>query len=399
MQIILGVFTVLCWVSFHIYFFHLENISSMTPLLTFDLAFISAIGTFYYINKRQEISLHLLQRKCERLELGAIDDSRQATILQTINEIIEIFGGEADLKAVLNRIVEAVKRLLSVDVLILQLYSDEERKFFMRIVEGRDEIDLGEALETETIERKKSFLINNLNSFPEYKNLTEQGFHSMILAPLRKREKSIGIIGAFSDSPRYFSDSELRVITAIAYQAGLIVENATLLEKTKLLSITDGLTSLYNRRHFQRKLDEELKKMRNAKSPLSLLLTDIDFFKNYNDINGHPAGDEVLRKVANIMKENTKGSDIVARYGGEEFVVILPRTSKDNATKVAEHLRGSIQEYNFKNETAQPNKDLTITIGLASFPEDAKDAEGLIQKADEALYEGKRKGRNQVRIA
>lgn len=143
----------------------------------------------------------------------------------------------------------------------------------------------------------------------------------------------------------------------------------------------------------------EVKRAKEEKKPLSLIMGDVDDFKHYNDTNGHPAGDEVLRQIGRILKNNTKRGDIVARYGGEEFVIILPDTSGKSAKIVAEKLRKSVQEYKFVNEESQPGGKVTITFGLADYPEDADSARGVMKKADNALYMGKESGKNQVVVA
>jgi diguanylate cyclase (GGDEF)-like protein len=125
-------------------------------------------------------------------------------------------------------------------------------------------------------------------------------------------------------------------------------------------------------------------------------MCDIDYFKNYNDTNGHEAGNEILKKVAQIMAGSVRDVDFVARYGGEEFVLLLIETSKTNARLFAERLRQIIEKENFPYQEKQPAGNLTITIGVAGFPEDATTPEELISRADEALYRGKKEGRNRV---
>ncbi|MDO9465422.1 MAG: sensor domain-containing diguanylate cyclase [bacterium] len=325
-----------------------------------------------------------------------MDNRRQSYILNVIKQAIDVFGEDQNLEQVLRRIVDAVAKILQVDVIILQLYSDEQQDFFMRVIKGRKELTLGEQIKEDVINKGQSHLINDLSSFPKYKFLSDQGIKSLIVAPLRRRKKVIGLIGGLADKPRDFTGEELDLLTTVASQAGLLAENAQLLEKTKLLSITDGLTNLYNHRHFQEKLMVEVKRAKEEKKPLSLIMGDVDDFKHYNDTNGHPAGDEVLRQIGRILKNNTKRGDIVARYGGEEFVIILPDTSGKSAKIVAEKLRKSVQEYKFVNEESQPGGKVTITFGLADYPEDADSARGVMKKADNALYMGKESGKNQV---
>ena len=371
--------------------FYILGISDIVFLLAFLIWYVS------YANLRKRLAS--LRREHEKLELLLMDNRRQSYILNVIKQAIDIFGEEQDLEQVLRRIVDAVAKILQVDVIILQLYSDEQQDFFMRVIKGRKELTLGEQIKEDVINKGQSHLINDLSSFPKYRFLSEQGIKSLIVAPLRRRKKVIGLIGGLADKPRDFTGEELDLLTTVASQAGLLAENAQLLEKTKLLSITDGLTNLYNHRHFQEKLMVEVKGAKEGKKPLSLIMGDVDDFKHYNDTNGHPAGDEVLRQIGKILKNNTKRGDIVARYGGEEFVIIFPNTSKKDAKIVAENLRKTVEEYKFVNEKSQPGGSVTITFGLADYHGDSDSAADVMKRADDALYKGKETGKNKVVVA
>lgn len=167
-------------------------------------------------------------------------------------------------------------------------------------------------------------------------------------------------------------------------------------EALKALAITDGLTGLYNHRYFKDVLDKEFKSAIRFGRPLSLIMADIDFFKNYNDNHGHANGDIALKQVARVFREHTREVDLAARYGGEEFVVILPETALEGAITIAERLRKRVEEEIIPYEEMQPNGDVTVSIGVASFPEDALGMDSLIEAADSALYKAKDLGRNRV---
>ncbi len=167
-------------------------------------------------------------------------------------------------------------------------------------------------------------------------------------------------------------------------------------EQLEELAITDGLTGLYNRRHLMETLSVEMRRRQRRPAPLSFLMIDVDYFKRYNDTYGHPAGDEVLRIIARLFRESLREIDIVARYGGEEFAILLLDTEKRHAVKIAEKLRLLIEHYPFPREQTQPTGRLTISIGVASYPDDASDIESLTRNADIALYRAKQRGRNQT---
>jgi len=167
-------------------------------------------------------------------------------------------------------------------------------------------------------------------------------------------------------------------------------------EALKELSITDGLTGLYNHRYFYKKLEAEIKRADRYSTNLSLLILDVDDFKFYNDKNGHPRGDEVLRRFGSLISENLRDVDVACRYGGEEFAVILIETDKATAINSAERLRAAISGHHFPHEEDQPLGDVTVSIGIASYPADTKDMKELVKKADAALYRAKGEGKNRV---
>jgi diguanylate cyclase (GGDEF)-like protein len=170
-------------------------------------------------------------------------------------------------------------------------------------------------------------------------------------------------------------------------------------EEAILLSYTDDLTGIYNHRFFIQQLTMELERQKRYPSPLSLLMIDIDYFKHYNDTNGHLAGDEVLKAVSMLIQQGVRHSDIVARYGGEEFSAILMNSGKDYATEIAERVRRNVAEARLHNEAAQPNGDLTVSIGVATFsPPVISTLTDLIREADKALYRAKEAGRNRVEV-
>ena len=161
-------------------------------------------------------------------------------------------------------------------------------------------------------------------------------------------------------------------------------------------TITDALTGLYNFRYFQSYLKNEIKRAARYGHPFALLIADIDFFKNFNDQNGHQMGNVILKQVAGILKECLREDSFIGRYGGEEFVIILPETDAQGARSAAEHLRKTIEQSVFPGEDKHPSGRLTVSVGGACFPSDSHVAAQLIEKADRALYAAKRSGRNRA---
>ncbi|MBU4457907.1 MAG: sensor domain-containing diguanylate cyclase [Candidatus Omnitrophica bacterium] len=224
----------------------------------------------------------------------------------------------------------------------------------------------------------------------EVKFLDSLNLEEFVTVPLKARDKVIGVILADNFiTKKPITEDGLRMLTMFANQAGLAIENSSLYEQTVVLSNSDSLTGLWHHGYFQYLLGEKIKESGRKKECFTILMVDIDDFKKFNDANGHQAGDDTLRTISNIFRQASRKIDTIARYGGEEFVVILPGTKKQEALVLAERLRKTV-------ESSKDLKNITVSIGMASFPEDAEEKEPLISKADTALYEAKRTGKNKV---
>jgi diguanylate cyclase (GGDEF)-like protein len=223
---------------------------------------------------------------------------------------------------------------------------------------------------------------------------------SLISVPLLSRGRPFGVLN-LSDKKDggLFDEGDLEILAAFACHASLMIERAVSVERAKLLeelAITDPLTGLYNRRFLEGRLEEELNRSSRQGLQFTLMFIDLDNFKIYNDLCGHLGGDHALRRVAQLLKISAREMDIVIRYGGEEFCIILPGTSKKEAALVAERVRRAIEKDPFPRESELPLGTLTVSIGLASFPEDGHTARRIINAADLALYQAKDQGRNRL---
>jgi diguanylate cyclase (GGDEF)-like protein len=178
----------------------------------------------------------------------------------------------------------------------------------------------------------------------------------------------------------------------------LILESE-LVQRQDQNALTDALTGLYNRRFFNQLLGKEMSISRRHDQTFSLLMADVDHFKQYNDRFGHTAGDKALQGIAQALKNTARSHDYLIRYGGEEFAVILPKASRRAAAIAAERHRRAVEEAHFYGQTEMPGGNLTISVGLANVPEDAFHASDLVNRADLALYEAKRGGRNRIRLS
>lgn len=216
---------------------------------------------------------------------------------------------------------------------------------------------------------------------------------SVIAIPLLAENQLHGLLVMLSEKRDFLDSFQIGLLEVLCNQASISIANAKLHAEIERLATTDGLTGLFNHRRFQESLSVEFKRLNRQSSSVSLILTDIDYFKKVNDTYGHPMGDIVLKGVSKIIKEEIRDIDIPARYGGEEFAVILPGTDAEDSKNIAERLRKAVMNATFYADS-KPLK-VTISIGIASAPVDAGSKEELIEKTDKALYHSKHNGRNQ----
>jgi len=195
--------------------------------------------------------------------------------------------------------------------------------------------------------------------------------------------------GAYGYITKPLNSSEIRIVVQRAVERFFLLSTSDEKDYFVDLAVRDGLTGLFNRRYFNELINIEINRLKREPAALSLLMLDIDNFKNYNDTEGHPAGDELLKSAAKVFKNSVRAMDIVCRYGGEEFIIMLPQTGKGGAQIIAERLRVQVGLY----------LPTTVSIGIASLPEDAQNVEELVQKADDALYKAKKTGKNKWCVA
>ena len=290
-----------------------------------------------------------------------------------LEDLINVYkNGDSSLETNLNRQIRSIKA---------PLYDKETSLLSLAALEG-----MPLQITSETIDKYKNYpLIRFLNA------------EEVVLIPLKAKDKVNGIIVAdnfVTHDP--ITKDDIRMLMMLANQAGLAIENSHLYEKTVTKGHTDQLTDLWNHGYFQYLLYSEIEKAKATKSVLSLIMIDLDDFKVYNDTLGHQMGDIILREVANLLKNQSRKMDYVCRYGGEEFTIILPKTEKKEALTIAQRLSEDFRNHAFAQENIMPKKQLTISMGVAAFPDDADNPPALILASDKALYQAKHKGKNNI---
>ena len=215
---------------------------------------------------------------------------------------------------------------------------------------------------------------------------------SVFVLPLVYERDVLGMVVLIFEKTNTLGTHEIELLEVLGNQAATSIANAKLYGEIERLAVTDGLTGLFNHRHFQEKLTQEFNRLERFAEPISLLIIDIDHFKKINDTYGHPVGDAVLKKVSGIIRKTIRNIDIPARYGGEEFAVILLGTDSNGALKMAERLRKSIADAKFSSE--QNAFNVTVSLGISTHAREMRRKEDLVEQADKALYHAKRTGRN-----
>ncbi|MGH7294229.1 MAG: diguanylate cyclase, partial [Polyangiaceae bacterium] len=215
-----------------------------------------------------------------------------------------------------------------------------------------------------------------------------------VAAPMIHQKEVVGVLSA--EGFLNYNKHAKKMIAVSANLGAISIANAEFVQTIQHLADSDALTGLFNKRYFFQKLEEEMDRARLTGKPLSLLMFDVDHFKKYNDRNGHQAGDEALKMTGAILNERRRETDTAARYGGEEFICILPETPKEGAFAFGDAIRRSIEQSAYPHAESQPLGRVTISGGIATYPEDAFSGTGLIEIADACLYKSKENGRNQI---
>ncbi|NTX36811.1 diguanylate cyclase [Myxococcus sp. CA051A] len=305
-------------------------------------------------------------------------------------------------------VLESTRQLASLDFCAVTLVSEVDGKRMHRVARMTGVTAHGKALEGRSFADNNGLVANVVRygaPLPgrDLKAMDRQvifddetqirGLGALKIFPLVAGDRILGTLVAGSRKKANFEQDVLRMIEVIAIQAAQAVLRAQLYEQMERMATTDGLTGLFNHRTFQAKADEILAQARRYQRKCSVVLTDVDHFKSVNDTYGHPTGDQVLKGVARIIKSMARDTDVVARYGGEEFVIIMPETDAKGAFTISERIREAVKAEVFQTEMGPLR--ITMSLGIATFPDHGMEKQQLIDLADQCLYHSKRNGRNQ----
>jgi len=327
---------------------------------------------------------------------------KKARMMSAIMKINPQVGRSLDLKETARILLEEVVTIVGCSgCAILQIEEDKvevmvERNFLK--IFGEQGFNADTPALRNIIDNRQSVCVGDVMNSPAA-DCFPAGcpVRSLICAPVMINTQVMGLIYLYSEDKDAFDEDDLNFVEWLAREMSITMERAFLHSQVKALSTKDGLTGCLNRRRFDEDIDGEMARAKRYEKPLSLLMVDIDWFKKYNEFHGDFLGDTVLKKIAETCKNNLRIIDKVYRYGGEEFVILLPETGKWRALSVARRLHKIIEQERFEGEKeSQPNKRITVSIGVSSYPWDGHCKTDLLESAETALGRAKHAGKNMV---
>jgi len=324
-------------------------------------------------------------------------------VMTTLQSISHAVASSLDLDEILNNVIQLLKD--SFGYTYLSIYVLEEDILYLGAQLGYPdteiiyEIPIHSGVIGRTARKKETQFIRDVSTDTDFLPASYE-VRNEIAVPLIKDNKVLGVLNVESKGEVPLTENDVNVLNTLAGPVAVAIDNARLHAEVKLMAMTDVVSGLPNRRAFDETLYAEITRASRYSHPISLVILDLDSFKEYNDKWGHPAGDVRLKEIADLLRSNVRDPDLAARYGGEEFAIILPNTSKGGAIRLAERLRDSAESSApQKNDDTNPIAGYTISLGVATYPDDATSMEELLLMADNAELMAKRLGKNQVYAA
>ena len=350
----------------------------------------SVLGTIMDVTERKKAEDEV------RLYTGQLETlfNIGATVSQTLN-----------LGEILDSVLDKVMEVMGVEASGIFLLDEQTNRLLLRAHRGmparlvRDlkMLNIEDGFIGKVAQSGKPLLMEDVSVDHRLSRSKARGkFESFAAVPIIAKEKIRGVMGVGSHRYREFPDWEVRMLGTISNQIGMAIENAQLYEHALELAFTDSLTGLYNRRYLMEQIEREFIRAERSKSPLSLIMVDLDGLKDINDSYGHHHGDAFLREVGRIIKVNTRASDVAARWGGDEFMLLATEADSASSSKIAERVRSQVGRY--RMEINGRKVGITVSAGVVSYPAHASGISELIKNVDEAMYNAKRGGKNQLRV-
>lgn len=334
------------------------------------------------------------------------DLRKQIDALRDLIEVAKTVVSTLDLDTLLQAIMVSAMQYAETPAGSVALYDARNKELSLHVHRGlssefiqveRWNVTPG-GLTEQILNSGETIIVSDTHNSPFFHNplAIKEGIRSLICVPLVFQDEIVGILYLDDFVPRNFDRNRLELLAILASFAALAIHNARLHNKTKLMAITDYLTGLHNHRYFQQIFNQELGRARRYQKVMSLVILDVDNFKSFNDRFGHAIGDKVLIAIGDIITRSLRKVDFAFRYGGEEFVVILPETSLEHAVLTAERLRERIARETGPCVEEAEGVQITVSAGVASYPDDGTSREDLFALMDSFLYKAKSIGKNVV---
>jgi diguanylate cyclase (GGDEF)-like protein len=333
----------------------------------------------------------------------------EAEYLREVIEISKELVSSLGLDEVLRKVLFYARELVDIPAGSIALFDEVSATMCLRLATDLSEESGSRSLDgrwqaaeagltQKILAQKDLFILEDTDRASDFEHSRDlgEGIGALIAVPLRTQDSLIGILYLNDFKPRSFDAAACEKLRILASFASLSIDNALQHDKVLDLASTDGLTGLFNHRQFKWMLGQEANRAQRYNSEFSLVMLDIDNFKSFNDRYGHPCGDKILVKVAELLKDVFRETDSVFRYGGEEFVVILPRTGPVAAAIAAERAREAIAAMRIAWQDVDHPLGVTVSVGVASLPHDAASCETLLKVADRLMYQAKNQGKNRV---
>lgn len=351
-----------------------------------------------------------------RLRRDAKSKARSAALRETtmrlsiLTDVVKTANSILEPGKVMELIMARVQQLIPSEAWSILLVDENRQELRFELALGEKgpalnqaRLRVGEGVAGWVAQTGQATFVNDVAHDPRFSQRldveTQFKSRSILCAPLVSRGRTIGVVEVINRRRGSgFTRRDLDLLMTLVEPGAIAIENALLFKKAEELTITDDLTKLFNSRYLGLYLGREVKRCKRHGSALSLVFLDLDGFKSINDLYGHLAGSRTLHEVGEIMRESVRATDVLARYGGDEFVAVLPETDCQGALAIAERIRKAIEGHVFLRGQGL-RATITASLGVASFPEHALTPEGLIQKADQAMYRAKERTKNDIEVA
>jgi diguanylate cyclase (GGDEF)-like protein len=327
-------------------------------------------------------------------------NSRYLSFVLKVPSVIQRLNSTLKLQDIVLSVIELVNNIVVTDKVEIYLFDASNNVLKKQTAQNKNQQEqityaLGEDLIGVAAERRFILMREQFKKlYPQQQSNKDSKSELWMAVPIIFKDRLLGVIGIGEIEASHGNESDL--LKMIADIAGVALLNQMMLNEAQHWANTDSLTGLNNRNYFHKMAEYHMERALREETVISFFLFDIDNFKHYNDTNGHNAGDKLLIELSQLIRESSRKNSTVARYGGEEFIVMLPGISKEDSFIYAERLREAISQYPFQHREKQPLGFVSISGGVASFPEDGDSIEKVIQQADISLYKAKSAGKNRV---